>query len=553
MNEAATCPVWKIWANPILRRYARARLRPQAWFSIVLLTLLIAGFIFFAARTPSMHRGNMLVVDAERVAIFPLMVLQALILFFLGTGQVAGGITGEADEGVLDYQRLTPMSPLAKVLGYWLGLPVREWVMFAVTLPFSAWCFWRGQVPFEAWASVYAVFITSALLYHLTGFTAGMVVKNRRWAFLMSMGVILVLYTIMPQVSRFGLLFFEYLTIWPVLDEYTHHFIPRDAGHIVKLAAGLMPKANFYGLEFREIVFTLFCQAGLLLTMLTMVWRRWRRVESHLLGKVWAVLVFLWMQVLLLGNGLPMIEGGSLFPSRAFAARFRQLKLPDPSLGEGIIIASLYGVVTVLVLLVLAFIITPTLDTQWRGLRRARKLALPHVPRAGDSAGSAPFLIAMIVPGALVWFQFAQAIMTSHWFPGHTLPAWGVAVCALTLVNALLPFQAVYEGWGGKPLFLVALFLGIVPPMVGFILGEASDALWPFAVWLGGASPLMGPAMAPMVLVPDPDLPMSVARSVPRAFGFWQGLLLLATVWLQLRLHAIKRQRRDLAHQTEVP
>ncbi len=51
----------------------------------------------------------------------------------------------------------------------------------AVALPFTAWCLWRGQVPFSAWSPVYVVMITSAVLYHLTGLTAGLVVKNRRW------------------------------------------------------------------------------------------------------------------------------------------------------------------------------------------------------------------------------------------------------------------------------------------------------------------------------------------------------------------------------------
>ena len=36
---------WKLWANPIIRRYARARLRPHALGVALILTLMVAGFI----------------------------------------------------------------------------------------------------------------------------------------------------------------------------------------------------------------------------------------------------------------------------------------------------------------------------------------------------------------------------------------------------------------------------------------------------------------------------------------------------------------------------
>ena len=117
----------------------------------LLITVLIAGFIFRMSRTVGMRpRGPGRGGCGARGAIIPLLVFQGLILFVLGTAQVAGGMTAERDEGVIDYQRLIPMSPLSKVLGYLFGLPVREYVMFLATLPFTAWALWRGEV---AWRS----------------------------------------------------------------------------------------------------------------------------------------------------------------------------------------------------------------------------------------------------------------------------------------------------------------------------------------------------------------------------------------------------------------
>ena len=49
-----------------------------------------------------------------------------LIMTVLGTGAVTGGIARERAGALVDYQRLTPMPPAAKIRGYLFGLPVRE-------------------------------------------------------------------------------------------------------------------------------------------------------------------------------------------------------------------------------------------------------------------------------------------------------------------------------------------------------------------------------------------------------------------------------------------
>ena len=144
MNESKKLkplPAWKIWANPIVRRYARSRLRPASFGVMLLLTVLVAGFFFFVTREGS-ARTMRNAVDIARMPLIPLLVIQGLILFGLGTGQTSSGMTAEADEGVIDYQRLAPMTPLAKVVGYLFGLPIREWLLFLATMPFTVWSVW---------------------------------------------------------------------------------------------------------------------------------------------------------------------------------------------------------------------------------------------------------------------------------------------------------------------------------------------------------------------------------------------------------------------------
>src|SRR4029450_7665045 len=127
------------------------------------------------------------------------------------------------------------------VLGYLFGLPIREYTMFLVTVPFTAFSFWRGEVPSGVWIPLYTVALSSALLYHLTGLVTGTVVRNRRWAFLISIGLVFCLYTVIPQMARFGLVFFKYLTIYPVVEECFPKLVPEQAGRVLGAVRALAP------------------------------------------------------------------------------------------------------------------------------------------------------------------------------------------------------------------------------------------------------------------------------------------------------------------------
>lgn len=535
------------WPNPILRRFARSRLRLHALVVWLLITLILAAFLYFMPRTLSMYRGHMTASDAERVTIFPLMTLQAIILFIFGTGNVAAGVTGEADEGTLDYQRLSPLTPLKKVFGYLFGLPIREWLMFAVTLPFSAWALWRGEVAASAWFPVYVTLISSALLYHLTGLVAGTVVKNRRWAFLFSIILIILLYTVIPQAAKFGLVYFKYLTLWPVIDEHVISFLPREAGGALRFAQALQdkPDVRFFGLNFSEAAFTIFSQAILSLTFIMILWRRWRKAESHMLGKVWAVGLFIWMQLVLLGNALPLIDSGDLFPARQIMRRYQMRGAPDPQIGEALTMIGLYGFVTMALMVILTLIITPTVEDQVRGLRRARKLGWVRVPRISDAAPALMFVAAMAVAGGLGWTLFAQQIIGSHWFAGHHLAGYTGAVFVVVLLAAGLICQAILEGWGGKPFFLVCIFGGVLPVLTAGVLAMSSDSAFTPATWLGGISPASAPFYAATTMLPTGGFSDEFSRTIPRVFWFWQGVTTLAACWLVVKLRRFHKERRE--------
>jgi hypothetical protein len=527
---------WKLWENPIFRRYCQSRLRLHGVGLALLITILIAGFIVGLVGSIGV-RSQSNPIDAARTGIIPLLVFQGLILFILGTAQVAGGMTAERDEGVIDYQRLIPMSPISKVLGYLFGLPIREYVMYFVTLPFTAWLLFMGKVPWNVWLPLYTIIFTSTLLYHFTGLVTGMVVRNRRWAFLISIGLVFALYTVIPQMARYGLVFFKYLTITPVFEESMPDLLPASAGAIAKVVERLSPTVKFFNLDFSEAVFTVFSQGGLILTFIVMLCRKWRRSESHLLGKLWAAGFFVWIQILLLGNALPLIEPGNLFPSRGFHRLL--LKVGSdwaPAPMEALGMSGLYGLVTLLLIIVLAGIITPSSDHQMRGWRRALKQGESTLPPLGDAATAFWAVLFMAIVGATGWFIFTRALVGSHWFPGHQVPVSIFGFFAAVMLTGGIGFQALLEIKGGRFVGLAVIFIGAVPIMAGSVLGVISDRMIPLASWLVGISPVSMPFYAPGSLLSLSELPKQAARAVPRAFYFWLFIGTLLTCWLIVQL-----------------
>ena len=537
--------------NPIFRRYCRSRLRPTGLGVSLLISLILSGFIFFLCRTIGIHQSELEIIDSERIAFIPLLIFQGVILFLLGTGQVAGGMTAESDEGVIEYQRLSPMRPLSKVLGYLFGLPVREYAMVIVTLPFTAWSVWRGGIALGAVFQLYAVFFSSAVLYHLTGLVAGTVVKNKRWAFLISMGVIFLLYTVIPQIAAFGMPYFKYLTMWPTIEEHLPKLIPRDSGAVLDIAKSFLDQPRFFNLSFPEAVFSIISQSVLIVTFIMMLWRRWSRAESHLLGKAWALGLYAWIQVLILGNVLPLINAGFAFPSREMSRRFRgSLRNWDrwePETSEALAMSAMYGLFSLLLLWTLTLMVTPKKETQLRGWRRLRKLGKNRLAATSDAATAFPWVAGMAVAGIAGWFLFTRAVIESRWYPGMEMPAIALGSFALAFFAAGLGFQALIEGQTGRTVGLTAIFLGVVPLLVGAIIALSSNGLAAPATWLIGVSPMSSTFYAASATLPVADFPIDIERALPRAFWFWQGIGALVAITLLVKL---RQSRKAIAKST---
>ncbi|MEY5019336.1 MAG: hypothetical protein RLZ22_424 [Verrucomicrobiota bacterium] len=532
---------WRIWENPIFLRYCRSRLRLRGLGIALLITLLIAAFISGLVQSIG-ARSNTDPVSAARSAIIPLFVFQALILFVLGTAQTSGGMITERDEGVIDYQRLIPMTPLSKVLGYLFGLPVREYVMFLCTLPFTAWAIWSGGIECRVWLPLYLILLSTTLTYHFTGLVTGTVVRNRRWAFLISIGLVFSLYTIVPQMANFGLVFFKYLTITPVFEESLPGLLPKNAATALKAGQQLFPTVKFFDLDFPEAVFTAFSQGGLILVFATMLCRKWQRHEARLLNKAWALGFYAWVQVLLLGNALPLIETGELFPSRGFE-RFIPLKADwAPTHGEALVMITVYGIFSLSLTFILALIITPNIDRQTRGWRKARKHGQEKIPMLGDAASATGFVAIMSMLAAFGWHVFTWELVESRWYPGHRVGIEMLGIYAIVMLVVGLGFQTLLQWKGGRSLGLVMIFIGVVPIMAGSIMGTISNDLLHNSSWITSLSPLSLPIYAPISKLSINDVEKLPLRSITGAFQFWLVVWSSVTVWLTFKAREGNRE-----------
>ena len=146
MADATTFPppIWALWRNPIVIRCWRSRMRARTFVPWAIVTVVLAAFLFLAVYNAVENRIGKDSVTAARSALIPILVLQGILLLLTGTGAVTSSLVQEEEEGMIEFQRLTPLPAAWKMVGYLFGLPVREYVLFGLTLPFTLVSFLGG-------------------------------------------------------------------------------------------------------------------------------------------------------------------------------------------------------------------------------------------------------------------------------------------------------------------------------------------------------------------------------------------------------------------------
>jgi hypothetical protein len=405
--------------NPIFIKHARSRLRAQPLASSVVITLVICVLIAWG--------GYQLDAYLSGGTFGMFLALQAVILGIMGASQVGSAVGAARASGILDFHRVSPLSPSELVLGFFFGAPVREYILFACTLPFSIFCVAVGTPDFRGFVQLMILLVVSSWVLHAFSLLNALVLRRQAG----SRGVV-------------GLIIF--------LGLMSGSFLP-GFGRIAALVEG-DPRLDFFGISLPWLAVVLLYQFAALFFVYLASKRKMHSERSHPFSKTQALGAMTVLGLLILGG----IWGLTDFAEAGLAILY----------------------VLVLVGILLTTTVTPTQAECYKGLWRAQKQGRSGLPVWDDLSVNRPWLAALcaviLITATLVWNRLrgADASISSTIREGFPLAiANGVLVVAyfgLALQYFLLRF-----GRRGTSFLSLFLFLVWVVPLIAGTISVIAD------------------------------------------------------------------------------
>lgn len=479
--------------NPIFVKHARSRLRRGQLVPAIAVVLILCLLIGWGGY---MLNG----FDTGHTFGF-LLALQTILLAIMGATQVGASVGSARESGIIDFHRVSPMSPLELTLGFFFGAPVREYVLFACTLPFSLFCVAMGVPGVLNLAQILVITVLTAWLMHAISLLNSLVFKWRRTG---TRGVT-------------GLIVFVIF-----LGPYLAMGFPRAA-----ILVDSEPTIDFFGYAIPWFAFSLIYMLPALFFLLIPCVRKMRFERAHSYSKPQALACMATWAVLLVGGA------------------------PDNSTLEFRELFVLYGLVIGAIMLTCT--ITPSRGEYTKSVRRALKQGRAHLPAWDDLALNRIALVVLcaIVLGAATycWSHAASpqpnSALGNPWYVSQAYG--GAGEHSYSIAIALAVFVVAYFG-------LALQFFSLVFPQRN--LAVASMGLFLFLVWL---VPLIVGAIvssagwseesssALLSLSPVVGLTSSVGLGL-RSFGQWTQLaaLLPAIGFTYLFNNLLSRTRRRI-------
>ncbi len=529
-----------VWNNPIVWKNFQSRMRMQSVFSF-LLVFVLATFMTFTTYGGIMRlQGDP--VAAARSAIVPLAILQWIILMLSATGRITSGIIHERVTGTIEYTRLTPLSPLDKVIGYLFGLPVREYLLFLLTMPFMIFLLVVGEIPISVVIPVYLVFFSSAIMFHMLGMVLGLVLKEWRLSVVFTIGLVIAVNWVLPFFSYLGFPFLQYLTVRPVFAEKITPLLPLDAvprmedapALITDLTAGV----DFYVWEVSTTAFCLILQGLIIFTLALMVYRKWENDFGHSLSKSYALFFYIALQLFCIGTLWPNL----VFDTESIIAAGL---MDDDSLIEefAFIIPLIYGFFSIGVVFWLVYVITPSHEDYRSGLLRSQKLVqMGQQPLSRfDDQADGLLATSVLAVATFLFLLTVEIVMTEMGPLGEVSPdTFGLLRLPIIAMLVIFYFAVSLEYLQLSRFALLFLMVWIVPILLAVFLGVALE-MEEEVLYIASGSPLTMVILAAQGLLNDwmDEGQIAIVRN-----SFWTGTIFIFSITAFLGYQLQKQQKR---------
>ncbi len=533
-----------VWRNPIVWKNYQSRMRIQAVFSFMLVFVL-ASFMTFTTYGGVMRiQGDP--VLAARSAIVPLALLQWVILMLSATGRITSGIIHERVTGTIEYIRLTPLSPLHKVIGYLFGLPVREYLLFLLTMPFMIFLLVVGEIPVSVALPVYLVFFTSTLFFHMVGMVLGLVLKEWRLSVVFTIALVITVNWILPLFSYLGFPLLQYLTVRPVFTEKIAPLLPEGVMPQMEdapvLITDLTAEVDFYVWEVSTTAFCVILQGLLIFTLALMVYRKWENDFGHSLSKRYAIFFYIALQLFCIGTLWPnlIIDANVIFAPGA---------VDDGSFIEqfAFIIPLIYGLFSIGVVYWLVYVVSPSHEDFRAGLLRSQKLVQMHKapPSRFDDQASGLLTTTILAVFTFAFLLMVEIVMTEMGPLAEVSPDMIGLLRLPTIAMLVIFYFAVSLEYLQLGRFaLLFLMVWIVPILLAVFLGVVLE-MQEEVLYIASGSPLTMVILATQGLLNDwmSEDEIAIVRN-----SFWTGsiFILSVTSYLGFRLRKHRHQVRQL-------
>src|SRR5262249_42097132 len=237
-------------------------------------------------------------------------------------------VGGARSSGILDFHRVSPLSPTELTLGFFFGAPIREYILLATTLPYALLCVGFGLPSAHGLIQLMIALVAAAWLFHGLALLSALLARPRAGS-RGAIGIIVFLVVVFSQIVG--------------------AFMSRSS-----ILVDLDQRLSFFGVSLPWLAVVLIYIGATLFFVFLASRRRMASDRIHPLSKVQAIAAMLTLSILLVG-GIWKQESYDILQ-----------------------IVALYFLVGTSIVTVA--MVTPTQAEYIKGLLRARKQGQSHLP-----------------------------------------------------------------------------------------------------------------------------------------------------------------------------